>query len=300
MLHAFGDSRRPLLDTANVVEDIVRLQMREILCRAAECARKRSSATIGLEDILFLMRKSPLKVQRFIKYLSVKDTASSTIASTSGKVTDMEGNRRVKRCENFISLIDNEGGLLTQALNEELHDECRLERLKRLDRLSRDMDERHYAEFTRARQVSFLGHKHRFSQKFYLWLTTDATGKAILADELTDLQLDQSAMEAFAYLAYETVGQVVDMALLIRQEERGSPDPVARQITPVVYNTQQALATMQNQDNVKEDQLDNVVWTTPLEPYQIREAVRRLTQTPPPLGWYAKVETRPTSVLIAI
>ena len=51
----------------------------------------------------------------------------------------------------------------------------KMERLKRLDRLSRDLDEPKYAEFTRARQVNFLGTKMRHLAKFNDWPMHPAT-----------------------------------------------------------------------------------------------------------------------------
>ena len=45
--------------------------------------------------------------------------------------------------------IDAEGGLLTQAINGELVDEVRMNRLRRRDRFTRQLDEKRYAEFTR-------------------------------------------------------------------------------------------------------------------------------------------------------
>ena len=109
--------------------------------------------------------------------------------------------------------------MLRRAADEDLQDASRLERQKRLDRLARDMDARQYAEFTRSRQVSFLGHKHRFSQKFCVWLSTDSTGKVILADDLVDMSVDPSGLEIFAYLAQELIGYLGKISLHERKSQ---------------------------------------------------------------------------------
>ncbi len=36
-----------------------------------------AAAKIGLEELLFLMRRNPVKVQRLVKYLHVKDLAAA-------------------------------------------------------------------------------------------------------------------------------------------------------------------------------------------------------------------------------
>ena len=108
------------------------------------------------------------------------------------------------------------------ALNDELPDEQRMERLKRIDRLSRDLDQRRYAEFTRARQVSFLGHNMKFASKFQEWILTGISNNfsevtmgggtaQTLAGATTDqkVKMDRSGLEALAYLAYEVLQAVV-------------------------------------------------------------------------------------------
>ena len=48
-----------------------------------------------------------------------------------------------------------------------------------------------------------------------------------MPDDLELLPLDRTALEGFAYLAYETVGQIVDMSLQVRHDETTS-DPILR------------------------------------------------------------------------
>ena len=67
MLFAFGDCRVPKLETATIVEEICQQQMAEILTRCSEVAETRGATVIGIEDVLFLMRHSPVKIQRLVQ-----------------------------------------------------------------------------------------------------------------------------------------------------------------------------------------------------------------------------------------
>ena len=326
MLYGFGDSRRPKIETAILVDEIVRKQMTEILTKAIEVSYQRGShGTVGVEDIAFLMRKNPLKVQSLYRHLSIKDMAGN-VNVTGAPSSDIYGiinqsdNRRAKRCKEFLLSIDNEGGLLSQALNDELHDEMRTERLKRLDRLSRDMDERRYAEFTRARQVSFLGHNMKFASKFHDWVLSGLKSCDPLIEEDNNfssnpnsiernVKMDRSGLETLAYLAYETVGYIVEMALLVRRDseagysndhgqglESFGMDPVMRHFTPIAYNTQfpmiqQPLTSADDdQRRMLNSKEEDSVCTRPIEPSHIREVLRRLVQRPKPFQMFSRVQ----------
>ena len=67
MLFAFGDNRIPKTETASLVEDICQQQMAEIVTRASEVTQTRGASEIGIEDLLFLMRRSPVKIQRLVQ-----------------------------------------------------------------------------------------------------------------------------------------------------------------------------------------------------------------------------------------
>lgn len=56
------------------------------LRQAYEVSLTRSSNSIGLQEILFLMRKDKVKLVRLLKHLSFKDSLSSTMSSVSGTI----------------------------------------------------------------------------------------------------------------------------------------------------------------------------------------------------------------------
>jgi len=72
MMHGFGDSSEPLLESAKIIEDVVLQQMKAIVRRACEIADRRGSKKSNIingEDLLFLLRKDKVKLQRIVKYL---------------------------------------------------------------------------------------------------------------------------------------------------------------------------------------------------------------------------------------
>jgi len=317
MLYSFGDSRRPRLETAILVDDIVRQQLVEIVYRATEASVARgANGVVGIEDILFLLRKSPVKVQRFVKYFKIKDMSSQAVAIQQNVITD--ANKRAKRCRDFLVSIDVEGGLLTQAINDELVDEVRMNRLRRRDRFTRHLDEKRYAEFTRARHISFIGHNMRFAAKFREWVTNGI--KAVAVDDPSvaansggsaEIKMDSTGLEALAYLAYETVGSITEMALAARHDADPAKktDPVQMALYPVAFNTQYPMVQIPlsaAEDNARRmlnnKKEDECVFTHPLEPHHIVEAMRRLSQRPASaLGWHRRLEARSSPMpLIAI
>ena len=62
-----------------------------------------ANGVVGIEDILFLLRKSPVKVQRFVKYFKIKDMSSQAVAIQQNVITD--ANKRAKRCRYYWSLM---------------------------------------------------------------------------------------------------------------------------------------------------------------------------------------------------
>ena len=68
------------------VETIVLNQLTEIVHQAASVSQKRNFKILNLESILYLMRHSPLKIQRLVKYLTARDISRSTKAAVEGEV----------------------------------------------------------------------------------------------------------------------------------------------------------------------------------------------------------------------
>ena len=88
-------------------------------------------------------------LQFLSRYLSVKDAAATLQqeanppgGSPPPSSQDPRGapGSRIKRCREFFAKLDScssDGGVLEQALNGELYDEARMERLRRMERQDR-------------------------------------------------------------------------------------------------------------------------------------------------------------------
>lgn len=276
MMYAFGDARRPLATSAEIVDKMVISQIMEILHRAADVAYDRNAKTLCIEDIIFLMRRDPVKVQRLIKYLSTKEQATKAQVASDGEI-EQHGNVG-KRCKEFIEKID-QGGKLMAAFNEEYFDEVYMERLVRNDKVTRTLDEKRYVEFCHARKASFRG-KH--SQKFQQIIQEAAAS--------IDLKMEKQFHEILLYLARETVGQIVSLALTVRRD--GLPgDNISRIIALGSVNPSYPsihLPTQDKSDQGKKPELTG----NPLTPAEIREAMRRI-QRGRDEGMFARGRGRP-------
>lgn len=209
MMFALGDARRPLHETAALVEDIVHTQLINLLHQAAEVSLLRGARVISAEDILFLMRKDKKKVRRLLKYMQFRDYKSKILKSIededpldSDKLST-NANKRQKLAQDFLASIDQTGEFLA-LLDEEEIDEVKQERLERSERQTRGMDSVQYSEFCESRQLSFS----KKASKFREWLDCSSM----------EVKPNAVSMEILSYLAYETVAQLVDLALLVKQD----------------------------------------------------------------------------------
>jgi transcription initiation protein SPT3 len=72
-MFVFGEVEEPNPETVNLVEDIVRSQLVELIVQARALATRRGSRYLSAEDLIFLIRHDRGKVNRLRTYLSWKD-----------------------------------------------------------------------------------------------------------------------------------------------------------------------------------------------------------------------------------
>lgn len=232
MMHGFGDCRKPLHDSALLVEEIVHQQMEVLLYQASDVAATRNGRFIGVEDLLFLMRKDKVKLRRLLRYMDLKDLKSLAMkgideedAIEQGDKSGVPMKRRRKQCYDFLSSIDQTGELMA-LFDDDGTDEIKHERLLRAELLTRGMDPKQYLDYTEARQVNFS--KKYKSQRFRDWLLTRIN---------LEIKPNPYAMEIVSYLAYETVAQVIDLALIVKQDMRATAtDPLAKNFPNICVN----------------------------------------------------------------
>ncbi|XP_029114192.1 transcription initiation protein SPT3 homolog isoform X2 [Scleropages formosus] len=260
MMFALGDVRRPLYETAALVEDIVHTQLVNLLQQAAEVSLVRGARVISAEDILFLMRKDKKKVGRLLRYMSFRDYKSKILKSIDeDDLLDSDKyssnvNKRQKLAQDFLGSIDQTGEFLA-LLEEEDIDEVKQERLERLEKQTRMMDPAQYSEFCESRQLSFS----KKASKFREWLDCSSM----------EVKPNAVSMEILSYLAYETVAQLVDLALLVKQDmtpKTGDPFSHAISANFIQYHNPIAEVHIQGQSaNVKNnpDSPENTPPSTP-------------------------------------
>lgn len=296
MMYGCGDCPKPLQSTVKVVASVVQQQILLIAWRAEENAARRGSKTVSPRDIIFLMRKSPEKLQRLYKYLSVKEMKSkfsglsgSDFVDTPGDDMDgdvtnlLESARRTRQgnLRDLFTEMDVTGELL-ESLNKQSLDPIRLKREQRADGTSISLDPAGYLEFCNARRATFVNSKLS-QQRFLEWvsLAIDTTQGLIGEPSASLPRLSGPAIDILAYLAKETVALLVDFALLVRQDSCGS----------VPGGPQRPLTLRPPQNTTISNGLERL----PITSAEVRETLRRhwsplltqsagLVRTGPPLS----------------
>ncbi|KAG8445775.1 hypothetical protein GDO86_010529, partial [Hymenochirus boettgeri] len=149
------------------------------------------------------------KLCRLLKYMAFRDYKSKILKGieeddTEEKLVNLNNaNKRQKLAQDFLNSIDQTGELLALMEDDEI-DEVKQERMERAEKQTRSMDSAQYAEFCESRQLSFS----KKASKFRDWLDCSSM----------EIKPNAVAMEILAYLAYETVAQLVDLALLVKQD----------------------------------------------------------------------------------
>ncbi|PSN34744.1 Transcription initiation protein SPT3 [Blattella germanica] len=262
MMHGFGDARRPLLESATLVENVVQQQLRTIIAKAADVSSMRGAKQIMPEDIVFLMRKDRVKLNRMLKYLNVKEMKSCVTGSLAETPVDeipdgiLDGSsgppkKRSRTCIEFLKSIDQTGELSDLS---SVSDTIKHERNVRADWMSRNMDEKRYLEFVNSRRASFTGPKS--GPKFREWL------KIKSEDSSDNVKIHSTTYDLL-------VAQLVDLALLVRRDNmRLTGDPFSRYMPGLGHST------TSNQDP-KQVETASALTTT-----EFREAIRRHQSSP--------------------
>nr|XP_042704591.1 transcription initiation protein SPT3 homolog isoform X1 [Chrysemys picta bellii] len=262
MMFSLGDVRRPLHETAVLVEDIIHMQLINLLQQAAEVSQLRGARVISAEDLLFLMRKDKKKLRRLLKYMFFRDYKSKIVKGIEeddlleDKFNSSSVNKRQKLAQDFLNSIDQTGELLAMFEDDEI-DDVKQERMERAERQTRMMDSAQYAEFCESRQLSFS----KKASKFRDWLDCSSM----------EIKPNAVAMEILAYLAYETVAQLVDLALLVKQDmapKAGDPFSHAISATFIQYHNSAEPHFLGQTSNMKSslDSPENTPPPTPTPP----------------------------------
>ncbi|PPQ69257.1 hypothetical protein CVT26_003669 [Gymnopilus dilepis] len=224
-MFVFGEMQDPPQDTVNLVEDIVRSQLIELIVQAHALARRRGARYLSAEDLIFLVRHDRGKVNRLRTYLSWKDVrkhakdsggdgAAVEVEAEDGpddKLTAKAQKITIKlpwEITTIYSEVLKQSG--HQSDDEEDEDdieahEASIQRLKEADDATRQMTREEYQHYSDCRQASFT---YRKAKRFRDFLN--------LPPHL-DLKANDDTIDIVGFLAFEMVRSLTIAGLAVKK-----------------------------------------------------------------------------------
>ncbi|KAF7332458.1 SAGA complex subunit spt3 [Mycena kentingensis (nom. inval.)] len=227
MMFVFGEVQDPNMETVNLVEDIVRGQIIELIVQARALATRRGARYLSAEDLIFLIRHDRGKVNRLRTYLSWKDVrkhakdsggdaggavevealeegADEKLASKAQKITI----KLPWEITTIYSEVLKQSG--HQSDDEEDEDDIEAHeastiRLKEADEATRVMTREEYQHYSDCRQASFT---YRKAKRFRDFLN--------LPSHL-DLKAGDDTVDIVGFLAFEMVRSLTLAGLAVKK-----------------------------------------------------------------------------------
>lgn len=263
MMFGLGDCSTPLISTAKLIEEIVIQQLVALIYKAEQVAIDFDSSYIDTEHILFLMRRNPIKINRFLQWLSLRESKGILMSEINDKSIHVSedgssavaSNQKPKLVECCIEFLQSIG--VPGVGDYSIYDPVKMERQIRADQMSQTLNQKDYNEFYISRQQTFaktkIGHTRMIE-----WLKQhcpDAPYK----------KLRPSVVSMLSYFAKETVAYIVDLALIVRQDANTVPgNPFSRAQIPV-YPTDDTFGATHKQ----------IEGPPPISPSEVQEVIRR-------------------------
>ncbi|KAK7696236.1 hypothetical protein QCA50_000889 [Cerrena zonata] len=210
MMFVVGEVQEPMAETVNLVEDIVRSQIIELVIQARALASRRGARYLSAEDLIFLIRHDRAKVNRLRTYLSWKDVRkhakdSGADAGAGVEVETLEDgadDKLASKAQKITiklpwEIVNIYSDVLTTDDEEDEDDleahEASIQRLKEADDATRDMTRAEYQHYSDCRQASFTWRKAKRFREF-LNLPTHL-----------DLRANDDTVDIVGFLAFEMV-----------------------------------------------------------------------------------------------
>lgn len=217
MLYVYGDEKNPLKETVVMAENILVKVMVKIFEDVIKCARLRSATQVSIEDFAFILRKNKPKLIRFIKHMKYKETTAKISKKVDSELADSKvdagiSKNRSKSLQDFLTTLDLYDVQHALANNEP--DVLRLKRLMNSDKRTRFMPPDEYIEYVKSKEISLVNTSRL--QKFKLFMNQNG----IISDPTI---LSKFGWESMVFMAQEEVAELVEAALLIKNETKTNP-----------------------------------------------------------------------------
>lgn len=194
----------------------------------------RSARSLAPEDILFIIRRDPVRISRLREFLSWKDLRKNVKAGEdAGGIVDAVDDElvgftqlgttssKIRRRTTRLSW-DVIPGMIHEVYpdveleeDEEPNEEAftvSQNRLRLADQMTREMSREEYVEYSECRQASFT---YKKAKKFRDWLNTA---------QYIDFRLSDDVVEILGFLAWDLVRILTETALRVRRNVRRSSE----------------------------------------------------------------------------
>jgi transcription initiation protein SPT3 len=169
MMFVVGQVQEPLEETLQLVEDIVRTQIIQIIASSAQQTAKRNSRVLTIDDLLFLIRHDKQKIQRLRSFLSWKDVRKNLKGSDTPTDNEDSDSKKIQKLplfswdplSTYLNILDVE----LESEDEYIHDHV-AHRLKVADQVTVSMNKEEYIFYSECRQASFT---YRKTKRFIEW-----------------------------------------------------------------------------------------------------------------------------------
>ncbi|KAH9077140.1 TFIID-domain-containing protein [Lactarius deliciosus] len=216
MMFVFGEIQEPLTETVNLVENIIRSQLVELIIQARALANRRNARYLSAEDLIFLIRHDRAKVNRLRTYLSWKEVRKHAKDSNADGGAGVELTAKAQKIT--IKLPWEVTTIYSEAVKQSGHQsddeededdleaqEASLERLKEADDVTKQMTREEYQHYSDCRQASF---SYRKAKRFREFLN--------LPSHL-DLKSNDDTTDIVGFLAFEMVRSLTVAALDVKK-----------------------------------------------------------------------------------
>ncbi|CEL59282.1 SAGA complex subunit spt3 OS=Schizosaccharomyces pombe (strain 972 / ATCC 24843) GN=spt3 PE=1 SV=2 [Rhizoctonia solani AG-1 IB] len=214
MMFVFGEVQDPLTETVNLVEDIVRGQVVEILIQARQLAARKGARNVSPEDLIFLIRYDRGKVNRLRTYLGWKDVRKNAKQDGDGagaaevdidegqadEATAKPRKMTVKLPWDIVTVYSEVLRTGVNAKEDEDEDEDEVEahedsiaRLREADEATRRMTREEYVHYSECRSASFT---YRKAKRFREFINLPA---------YLDIKPNDDTIDILGFLAFEMV-----------------------------------------------------------------------------------------------